>query len=94
MNPAQAVAVCLYELAREARPARAEKMKLASTGETERLTEILLETLAASGYLKPRAGAETREKIRRLVRRLNLPAADAQLWLGMLRQIAWKLRRG
>lgn len=94
MNLAQAVAVCLYELAREARPARAEKVKLATAGETERLTEVLLEALAASGYLKPRAGAETREKIRRLVRRLGLPAPDAELWLGIFRQIVWKLRKG
>jgi len=94
MNLAQAVAVCLYELAREARAARGEKVKLATSGESERLTEVLLEALAASGYLKPRAGAETREKIRRLVRRLNLPASDANVWLGMLRQVAWKLRKG
>ncbi len=93
MNLAQAVAVCLYELARGARPARAEKAKLATAGEAERLTEVLLEVLAASGYLKPRAGAGTREKIRRLLRRLHLPAADAQVWLGMLRQIAWKLKQ-
>jgi hypothetical protein len=25
------------------------------------------------------------------VRRLNLPERDAVIWLGMLRQIAWKL---
>ena len=92
MNLAQAVAVCLYELAREARPAPAEKVRPAAAGEVERLTEVLLETLAASGYLKPRAGAETRQKIRRLVRRLGLPAADAQTWLGILRQITWKLK--
>ena len=28
---------------------------------------------------------------RRMVRRLNLDARDAEVWLGMLRQIAWKL---
>ena len=31
--------------------------------------------------------------LRRLVRRLNLPARDAEVWLGMLRQIVWKLRK-
>jgi tRNA/rRNA methyltransferase len=93
MNLAQAVAVCLYELSREARPARAEKVDLATAGEAERLTALLLEVLAASGFLKPRAGADTEEKIRRLVRRLHLPAADAEVWLGMLRQMAWKFRR-
>jgi tRNA C32,U32 (ribose-2'-O)-methylase TrmJ len=31
-------------------------------------------------------------KIRRLVRRLKLDGADAELLLGMLRQIQWKVR--
>jgi TrmH family RNA methyltransferase len=93
MNLGQAVAVCLYELARETRMlGGSEKIKAAATGESERLTGLLLESLAASGYLKPRSGAATREKVRRLVRRLQLPASDAEVWLGMLRQIAWKLR--
>jgi tRNA/rRNA methyltransferase len=95
MNLGQAVAVCLYELARETRAlGGSEKIKAAAAGESERLTGLLLETLAASGYLKPRSGAATREKVRRLVRRLQLPASDAEVWLGMLRQIAWKLRQG
>lgn len=95
MNLGQAVAVCLYELARETRtPASSEKTKAAATGEAERLTGLLLESLAASGYLQPRSGAATREKVRRLVRRLQLPASDAEVWLGMLRKMTWKLRRG
>jgi hypothetical protein len=32
--------------------------------------------------------------MRRLVRRLNLPARDAVVWLGILRQVVWKLRSG
>ena len=95
MNLGQAVAVCLYELARETKTPRGpEKIKAAAAGEVERLTGLLLESLAASGYLKPRSGATTREKVRRLVRRLHLPASDAEVWLGMLRKMAWKLRRG
>jgi TrmH family RNA methyltransferase len=94
MNLGQAVAVCLYELARETKaPPGAERIKVAAAGEAERLTGLLLESLAASGYLKPRSGAATREKIRRLVRRLHLPASDAEVWLGMLRKITWKLRQ-
>ena len=66
MNLGQAVAVCLYELARETRTlAGSEKVKAATAGEAERLTGLLLESLAASGYLKPRSGAATREKVRR-----------------------------
>jgi hypothetical protein len=27
-----------------------------------------------------------------MVRRLNLSSSDAELWLGMLRQMAWKMK--
>jgi hypothetical protein len=29
--------------------------------------------------------------MRRLIRRMNLNAHDAEVWLGILRQIRWKL---
>jgi hypothetical protein len=32
-------------------------------------------------------------KLRRLIRRLGLPANDVETWLGMLRQILWKVKR-
>jgi hypothetical protein len=35
---------------------------------------------------------DSEDRIRRLVRRLNLQAEDLDAWLGMLRQIVWKLR--
>lgn len=93
MNLAQAVAVCLYEIAREGRvPRGAEKFRQATAGQVERITALLHEALEASGYVRPRAALAAEEKLRRLVRRLNLPAEDADLWLGMLRQILWKLR--
>jgi tRNA/rRNA methyltransferase len=93
MNLAQAVAVCLYEIAREGRVPRSdEKLKSATAGQVERITAMLYEALEASGYVKPRAALAAEEKLRRVVRRLNLPAEDADLWLGMLRQILWKLR--
>jgi hypothetical protein len=31
--------------------------------------------------------------VRRLVRRLNLPSRDADMWTGIMRQIVWKLGR-
>ncbi len=104
MNLGQAVAVCLYELARDKKthpvasrregnpPEKEEKLELANAGEIERITALLLEALRASGYVKPDSVAPTEEKIRRLVRRLNLQGRDAEVLLGMLRQIAWKLR--
>ncbi len=95
MNLGQAVAVCLYELVRDGKAARlAEKEKRANSAELERITITLLESMRASGYLTRRPIADVEDRIRRLVRRLNLPARDAVVWLGILRQIVWKLRSG
>ncbi|MGA2846831.1 MAG: hypothetical protein ABSF68_15575 [Candidatus Acidiferrales bacterium] len=38
--------------------------------------------------------ADAEERIRRLVRRLDLPARDAVIWLGIMRQILWKMESG
>jgi tRNA/rRNA methyltransferase len=102
MNLGQAVAVCLYELSRGPQAAsKPEKHSAASAADLERLTTLLLEGLRSSGYLKSnprgfqkrRSAAPTDEKIRRLVHRLNLSAKDAELTLGILRQILWKSRQ-
>ena len=93
MNLGQAVAVCLYELARDAKPSlKPQKINPATASEVERITVMLFEVLRASGYVKPRSDAAAEEKIRRMVRRLNLSAEDAEVLLGMLRQIGWKLK--
>jgi TrmH family RNA methyltransferase len=102
MNLGQAVAVCLYELARGApsTPNRrktkaipqAEKFKPAVAGDLERVTTTLIDALRASGYLEPRPITAKEEKIRRMVRRLELSSADAKVWLGMLRQMLWKMK--
>jgi TrmH family RNA methyltransferase len=96
MNLGQAVAVCLYELARDARAAipRPEKLHPASAADTEQITIKLVEALERSGYVKPLTAASAKTKVRRLVRRLNLNARDAPVVLGMLRQILWKLGGG
>jgi TrmH family RNA methyltransferase len=96
MNLGQAVAVCLYELARGQKAAvktSTEKRDKApaTSGEVERLTRSLFEVLDASGYVKPRAAAATETNLRRMVRRMKLNADDTVMWLGMLRQMAWKL---
>jgi TrmH family RNA methyltransferase len=93
MNLGQAVAVCLYELVRDGKaPRPAEDAKRATSVELERLTATLLEVMRTSGYLTRRPIADVEERMRRLVRRLNLPARDALVWLGILRQAVWKLR--
>jgi TrmH family RNA methyltransferase len=103
MNLGQAVAVCLYELARDPKAAVSlEKHAAATAADLERITSVLLDALRASGYLKSpaanspkrRSAAPTDEKIRRLVHRLNLSSTDAELTLGILRQILWKSRSG
>jgi TrmH family RNA methyltransferase len=95
MNLGQAVAICLYELVRDAKAARpSEKVKRANSAEMERITATLLEAMRTSGYLDRRPIADVEDRMRRLVRRLNLPARDAVVWLGILRQIVWKLRSG
>jgi tRNA/rRNA methyltransferase len=60
MNLGQAVAVCLYELVRGGKTtARGETREVATAGELERITALLLEALRESGYLKPRAGKDS-----------------------------------
>jgi tRNA/rRNA methyltransferase len=101
MNLGQAVAVCLYELARDNKSVRqSEKLVAAAAADLERLTTTLFDALYSSGYVKPGPKTKTvpqspalaTEKIRRFVRRLNLSAEDAELFLGIVRQILWKLR--
>ena len=94
MNLGQAVAVCLYELVRDARAARVApaKLKSASAGDLEQITLLLLDVLEASGYVNPKTAASTADKTRRLVRRLAITDRDAAVLLGMLRQVLWKVR--
>jgi tRNA/rRNA methyltransferase len=89
MNLGQAVAVCLYELVRAAKRGKREKIERATAEQVERITAMLVETLRASEYPNIRE-----VQVRRLVRHLDMQAADAEAWMGMLRQILWKLRSG
>ena len=93
MNLGQAVAVALYELVRENKSVAAPELpEMATAGDVERVTASLLEALNISGYSTPATMAANEEKVRRLVRRMKLNSRDAELWLGMLRQMLWKLR--
>jgi TrmH family RNA methyltransferase len=93
MNLGQAVAVCLYELVRAGKmPQEKDQTPSAKARDLEMITQLWFGILRSSGYVKPRLVASTEENVRRLVRRMRLNASDAEVWLGMLRQIAWKLR--
>jgi tRNA/rRNA methyltransferase len=96
MNLGQAVALCLYEIvrlgkSRQTKDKGKDPKRPARAGEIERLTVMLLGILQTSGYIKPREADATETKVRRLIRRMLLESRDAQLWLGMLRQVTWKL---
>lgn len=95
MNLGQAVAVCLYELAqgRSHSDALPEKLEPAKSGEIEQITAGLYEALNKSGYVKPGNDAVAEKKVRRLMLRLNFQELDAKVFLGMVRQIVWKLRQ-
>jgi TrmH family RNA methyltransferase len=94
MNLGQAVAVCLYEIARSAPHAvGSSKPKKASAGNLERITQELLEALRVSGYLKAERSVASDAKVRRMVRRLGMQADDSEVLLGMLKQMLWKMRR-
>ncbi|HZR56042.1 MAG TPA: TrmH family RNA methyltransferase [Terriglobales bacterium] len=108
MNLGQAVGICLYEFIRDPEgplPARPEIPSggrrgkererflddtPATASEVERMTMQLIEALHTSGYVNP--AASTDEKVRRLVNRLKLPARDVETWLGILRQLMWKMK--
>jgi TrmH family RNA methyltransferase len=95
MNLGQAVAVCLYELARGSGEVQKEEPKegevrRVTAVEEERVVESLLDALRTSGPVMP----GTESKVRRLVHRLKMESADAEALLGMLRQIRWKLHSG
>ena len=93
MNLGQAVAVCLYELVRtrETRVLDGDSAG-AAAGEVERLTGLLGEVLEATGYTKRHPSNCDEGQIRRLVLRMGVAASDVPVWMGILRQILWKVR--
>jgi TrmH family RNA methyltransferase len=94
MNLGQAVAVCLYELIRgESLPVAVDQSEPATGAELSRMEQALLEALQLSGYMKPGAEAATEEKLRKLLRRMNLSSEDAETWTGMLAKMQLRPRR-
>jgi TrmH family RNA methyltransferase len=91
MNLGQAVAVTLYELIRgkdadEERVAAAQ----ATAADRERLVGVLAEALMAS---EPGREADV-ARLRRMVQHMELTGEDAHAWLGLFRQMLWKLKNG
>jgi tRNA/rRNA methyltransferase len=74
-----------------AAPRRGKREEFAEMETVERIGEVLLEALRKSGYIAARGEAKAEEKLRRLLRRFSMEAADAEVLLGMVRKILWKL---
>ena len=92
MNLGQAVAVCLYELVRTRETLMGGGSAGATAGEVERLTGLLGEMLEATGYTKRHPSNCSEEQIRRLVLRMGNAGEDVAVWMGILRQVLWKVR--
>lgn len=93
MNLGQAVAICLYEITRSPLAAPPLTKKRAAAAQVEILRERLEEALRLSGYYDHTAVAGAERRLRALIKRLNLSQQDAVVWLGILRQILWKLKQ-
>lgn len=95
MNLGQAVAVVLYEVIRESAAGGGELERAPATaGDRERLVALLAEMLERSEAARRGERALGEEKVQRLVRHMGLTAPDAHEWMGMVRQVLWKLRGG
>jgi TrmH family RNA methyltransferase len=93
MNLGQAVAVCLYELVRSREALAVDRDSAGATaGEVERLSGLLGEMLEAIGYTKRHPSNCSEEQIRRLVLRMGNAGEDVAVWMGVLRQVLWKVR--
>jgi TrmH family RNA methyltransferase len=60
----------------------------------ERIGEAWLRALEKSGYVAPRGKATAEGKLRRMLRRFALEEGDAEVFLGMVRKVLWKMEEG
>lgn len=95
MNLGQSVAVCLYELIRDEQMAAQPVLgkKPAEAVLLEELRQRIAEALTWSGYYDHTGTAGSERRLRELIHRMNLSERDAVVWLGILRQILWKLKQ-
>jgi tRNA/rRNA methyltransferase len=94
MNLGQAAAVCLYELVRQTGVHAGKGVReAASAGEVERFVSLFRETLEATGYARRHPANCSDAQLRRLILRMGLSAADVPVWIGILRQVLWKIHR-
>ena len=94
MNLGQAVAVCVWELVRSDERSGAAAESPADSASLERLHALLIEVLEATEYTRRHAANCDPAHVRRLVRRIGADGVDAPVWMGILRQVLWKLGGG
>ena len=94
MNLGQSVAVCLYELTRSGFEASVEippRHEAPSTADDrERLTQLLLDFLQATGYTRRFPANASEPLVRQLVQQLGTSHREAMTWMGIFRQILWR----
>jgi TrmH family RNA methyltransferase len=73
---------------------KSKEEKFAEMETVERIGEALLEALVKSGYVAPRGQGMAEEKLRRMLRRFSMEAADAEVFLGMVRKMLWRMGEG
>jgi tRNA/rRNA methyltransferase len=94
MNLAQSVSLFAYELfTTEERNEASARLVRAEAAMLERLHERLQALLMESGYLHPRNPDRIYDEIRRWVSRMQLDPREAEVALGIVRQLEWKMRR-
>jgi TrmH family RNA methyltransferase len=104
MNLGQSVAVCLYELTRSGFESSVEIPPLheapATAEDRERLTQLLLDVLHATGYTRRFPANASEPLVRQLIQQLAAPHREAgirggmthrqaETLMGILRQILW-----
>ena len=94
MNLGQSVAVCLYELTRSGFESSIEIPPLheapATADDRERLTQLLLDVLHATGYTRRFPANASEPLVRQLVQQLGTSHRQAMTWMGIFRQILWR----
>lgn len=99
LNLGQCALLMGYEWRRQAGGDLAERLELvggdmANAREIGSLSDHFEERLDAAGFFFPETkAAHMKANLRNMWARLNLTRAEAQTFHGMLRQIAWKLKR-
>jgi tRNA/rRNA methyltransferase len=103
MNLGQAVAVCLYELARASHPLASQTDAAASAPassavpsrarDLELLAGVIAETMQAANYSPVAMQKANDHDVRLLLRRVALTRPDARRILGLFRRVLWRLKR-